>query len=119
MKFIFADAQDMIDPNYDFLNDEFSPNRILQRTDKYPHEVFEQKPYDGMLLSRGLIDDGVYKSASRAYSAAQSRRMKLEGIKRFLRYYSNGFRCWNFGKFPRRKIDVILSNFWHGFRLKN
>ena len=59
MKFIFADAQDMIDPDYDFLNDEFSTDRILQRTDKYPHEVFKQKPYDGMLLSRGLIDDGV------------------------------------------------------------
>jgi len=87
MKFIFADAQDTIDPNYDFLNDEFSPNRILQRTDRYPHEVFKQKPYDGMLISRGLLDDGVYKSSSRAYSEAQSRRLKLQGVKRFLRYY--------------------------------
>lgn len=105
MKFIFADAQDMIDPNYDFLNDEFSPDRILQRTDKYPHEVFEKKPYDGMLLSRGLIDDGVYKSSSRAYSAAQSRRMKLQGIKRFLRYYDGDVFGDN-GAFSYHKLDV-------------
>jgi queuine/archaeosine tRNA-ribosyltransferase len=105
MKFIFADAQDMIDPNYDFLNDEFSSDRILQRTDKYPHEVFEKKPYDGMLLSRGLIDDGVYKSASRAYSAAQSRRMKLQGIKRFLRYY-DGEVFGDNGAFSYHQLDV-------------
>jgi len=105
MKFIFADAQDMIDPNYDFLNDEFSPDRILQRTDKYPHEVFEKKPYDGMLLSRGLIDDGVYKSSSRAYSAAQSRRMRLQGIKRFLRYY-DGEVFGDNGAFSYHQLDV-------------
>jgi len=105
MKFIFADAQDMIDPNYDFINDEFSPDRILQRTDKYPHEVFEKKPYDGMLLSRGLIDDGVYKSSSRAYSAAQSRRMKLQGIKRFLRYY-DGEVFGDNGAFSYHKLDI-------------
>jgi len=105
MKFIFADAQDMIDPNYDFLNDEFSPDRILQRTDKYPHEVFKKKPYDGMLLSRGLIDDGVYKSSSRAYSAAQSRRMKLQGIKRFLRYY-DGEVFGDNGAFSYHQLDV-------------
>ena len=105
MKFIFADAQDMIDPNYDFLNDEFSPDRILQRTDKYPHEVFEKKPYDGMLLSRGLIDDGVYKSSSRAYSAAQSRRMKLQGIKRFLRYY-DGEVFGDNGAFSYHQLDI-------------
>ena len=105
MKFIFADAQDMIDPNYDFLNDEFSPDRILQRTDKYPHEVFEKKPYDGMLLSRGLIDDGVYKSSSRAYSAAQSRRMKLQGIKKFFRYYDGKIFGDN-GAFSYHNLDV-------------
>lgn len=105
MKFIFADAQDMIDPDYDFLNDEFSPNRIIQRTDKYPHEVFEKKPYDGMLLSRGLIDDGVYKSSSRAYSAAQSRRMKLQGIKRFLRYY-DGEVFGDNGAFSYHQLDI-------------
>ncbi|MGB6328538.1 MAG: tRNA-guanine transglycosylase DpdA [Halarcobacter sp.] len=105
MKFIFADAQDTIDPNYDFLNDEFSPDRILQRTDKYPHEVFEKKPYDGMLISRGLLDDGVYKSPSRAYSSAQSRRLKMQGVKRFLRYY-DGETFGDNGAFSYHMLDV-------------
>jgi len=104
MKFIFADAQDTIDPNYDFLNDEFSPDRIMQRTDKYPHEVFEKKPYDGMLVSRGLLDDGVYKSSSRAYSSDQTKRLKREGIKRFLRYY-DGEVFGDNGAFSYHKLD--------------
>ncbi len=87
MKFIFADAQATIDLDYNFLTDEFSPKRVIQRTDKYPHEVFSKKPYDGMLISRGLLDDGIFKSSSCAYTSAQTRRIKMQGIKRFLRYY--------------------------------
>jgi len=105
MKFIFADSQDTIDPNYDFLNDEFSSDRIIQRTDKYPHEVFKLKPYDGMLISRGLLDDGVYKSSSRAYSSEQTKRLKREGIKKFLRYYDGEIFGDN-GAFSYHKLDT-------------
>jgi queuine/archaeosine tRNA-ribosyltransferase len=104
MKFIFADAQDTIDLDYDFINDEFSKNRIIQRTDKYPHEVFEKKPYDGMLLSRGLLDDGVYKSSSRAYSSDLTQRLKREGVKKFLRYY-DGEVFGDNGAFSYHKLD--------------
>jgi queuine/archaeosine tRNA-ribosyltransferase len=115
MKFIFADSQDTIDPNYDFLNDEFSKNRVIQRTDKYPHEVFEKKPYDGMLISRGLIDDGVYKSSSSAYNSAQSRRLKMQGVKKFLRYYDgeifgdNGAFSYHNLDEPPYKVDETVS----------
>lgn len=115
MKFIFADSQDTIDPNYDFLNDEFSKNRVIQRTDKYPHEVFEKKPYDGMLISRGLIDDGVYKSSSSAYNSAQSRRLKTQGVKKFLRYYDgeifgdNGAFSYHNLDEPPYKVDETVS----------
>ncbi len=85
MKFIFADSQDFIDPGYDFEKDAFSKNRILQRTDKYPHEMFEKKPYDGMLVSRAILADGVYKTSG-AYSIMQSQRFKREGASKFLRY---------------------------------
>jgi len=86
MKFIFADSQDFVDPGYDFENDAYSKNRILQRTDRYPHEIFEKKPYDGMLVSRAILADGVYKTAG-AYSIMQSQRFKREGVRKFLRYY--------------------------------
>lgn len=85
MKFIFADSQDFIDPNYDFEKDAYSKDRVLQRTDKYPHEIFEKKPYDGMLVSRAILADGVYKTAG-AYSIMQSQRFKREGARKFLRY---------------------------------
>lgn len=104
MKFIFADGHDMIDPNYDFINDQFSPDRVIQRTDKYPHEVFKKKPYDGMLISRGLLDDGVYKSDSTAYSMAQTQRLKMQGVKKFLRYY-DGEVFGDNGAFSYHKLD--------------
>ncbi len=87
MKFIFADAQDTIYPDYDFLKDEISPKRVNQRTDKYPHEGFCKKPNYCILILRGLLDDGVYKSQSTAYSMAQTERLKMQGVKKFLRYY--------------------------------
>lgn len=104
MKFIFADGHDTIDPNYDFINDQFSPDRVIQRTDKYPHEVFKKKPYDGMLISRGLLDDGVYKSDSTAYSMAQTQRLKMQGVKKFLRYY-DGEVFGDNGAFSYHKLD--------------
>lgn len=115
MKFIFADGQDTIDPNYDFIKDEFSPNRMIQRTDRYPHEIFKEKPYDGMLISRGLLDDGVYKSSSRAYSSDQTQRLKLEGVKRFLRYYEgevfgdNGAFSYHQLEEPPYKVDETVA----------
>ena len=85
MKFIFADSQDFVDPGYDFEKDTYSKDRVIQRTDRYPHEMFEKKPYDGMLVSRAILADGVYKTAG-AYSIMQSQRFKREGARKFLRY---------------------------------
>ena len=103
MKFIFADSQDFVDPGYDFEKDAYSKDRVLQRTDKYPHEMFEKKPYDGMLVSRAILADGVYKTAG-AYSIMQSQRFKREGASKFLRY-SNGPIFGDSGAFSYAKLD--------------
>lgn len=103
MKFIFADCQDFIDPDYDFEKDAYSKNRVLQRTDKYPHEMFEKKPYDGMLVSRAILADGVYKTAG-AYSIMQSQRFKREGVHKFLRY-TNGPIFGDCGAFSYVNMD--------------
>ncbi len=103
MKFIFADCQDFIDPGYDFKRDAYSKDRILQRTDKYPHEMFEKKPYDGMLVSRAILANGVYKTSG-AYSIMQSQRFKREGARKFLRYYDGPI--WgDSGAFSYVKLD--------------
>jgi len=102
VKYIFADSQDFIDPDYDFERDAYSKNRVLQRTDRYPHEMFKEKPYDGMLVSRAILADGVYKTAG-AYSIMQSQRFKREGASKFLRYDGQIF--GDCGAFSYVKLD--------------
>jgi len=103
MKFIFADSQDFVDPNYDFQKDKCDPERIIQRTDKYPHEMFKQKPYDGMLVSRAILADGVY-STQGAYTDGQAQRFKREGARSFLRY-DDGPIFGDCGAFSYAKLD--------------
>lgn len=103
MKFIFADSQDFVDPGYDFEKDAYSKDRVLQRTDRYPHEIFEQKPYNGMLVSRAILADGVFKTSG-AYSIMQSQRFKREGASKFLRY-TDGPIFGDSGAFSYVKLD--------------
>jgi hypothetical protein len=83
MRFYFPDSQDQIDPSFDFESEERSPHRIRQRDDLYTHEVLEQCPYDGMLISKAIVD-GVGGGAGR-YSAQQRQRFYREGIREFFR----------------------------------
>jgi len=82
LKFIFADAIDQVDPDYDFVRDQHSKGRRAYWDDVYPHEMFKNPPYDGILISRGIVGD-----ARRAgtYSAAQAMRLRREGAREFLR----------------------------------
>src|SRR5579884_2251551 len=82
MKFIFADSLDMIDPNYDFEADRNGQGRKLYWDDFYPHEVMEPIPYDGVLVSRGIVGDHRFKGK---YSSAQSMRFARVGARVFLR----------------------------------
>lgn len=75
MKFFFPDAQDVIYPGYDFLTDEYPPHRVRQRDDRYAHEVLDPLPYDGMLISKAIIDGvgssvGKYSRPSATVSTA-------------------------------------------------
>jgi hypothetical protein len=83
MRFYFPDSQDQIDPTFDFISEERSPYRIRQRDDLYAHEVFETCPYDGMLISKAIVD-GVEGGAGK-YSAQQRQRLYREGIREFFR----------------------------------
>jgi hypothetical protein len=83
MKFFFPDAQDMIYPGYDFINDEYPAHRVRQRDDRYAHEVLKPTPYDGMLLSKAIVD-GVGKATGK-YSQAQRDRLYRRGARKFFR----------------------------------
>lgn len=82
MKFIFADAIDQIDPGFNFLTDENAAGRKPYWNDQYPHEFFKKPPYDGVLISRGIVGDASRKGK---YSDAHAIRFRREGARSFLR----------------------------------
>jgi hypothetical protein len=83
MQFFFPDSQDLVDPSFDFETEKRSETRIRQRDDLYAHEVFAKPPYDGMLVSKAIVE-GTGASTGR-YTLGQQRRFSVEGVKEFLR----------------------------------
>lgn len=82
MKFIFADSLDYVDPAFDFIADRSSADRQAYWDDAYPHEILGYAPYDGVLVSRGIVGDHRVKGK---YTASQARRFALVGARNFLR----------------------------------
>jgi hypothetical protein len=83
MKFFFPDSQDQVSCSYDFNCEEYSPYRVRQRDDSYAHEVLSPLPYDGLLVSKAIVDGSVRGSGK--YSEAQRSRLYRYGVKRFFR----------------------------------
>ena len=77
MKFLFADCLDVIDPLYDFLDDRSLPSRKPHQDDNYPHEFFPSAPYDGILVSRAIVD---------RYTGNQKWFFRQNGARKFLRF---------------------------------
>lgn len=84
MKFYFPDAQDLVDPSFDFATEERSETRVRQRDDLYAHEVFSVPPYDGILVSRSIVE-GNGADGSR-YSVAQRHRLLRVGAREYFRF---------------------------------
>lgn len=89
MKFIFADALDMIDPDYDFVADRTSADRDWYWSDQYPHEYFRRPPYDGILVSRAIVGDEIITGK---YPRDMSMRFRRVGAREFLRLNKAGMR---------------------------
>lgn len=84
MKFFFPDSQDLVDPSFDFTSEKRSATRLRQRDDKYAHEVFASPPFDGLLVSKGIVD-GVDGGSSGKYTLAQRQRLFRDGARAFFR----------------------------------
>lgn len=82
MKFIFADSLDMIDPKFDFVSDRMSVDRESYWGDVYPHEYFPRLPYDGVLVSRGIVGDDRFPGK---YPGDLMMRFRRVGAREFLR----------------------------------
>lgn len=83
MKFFFPDSQDFVDPSFDFERESRSPERVRHRDDQYGHEVFSSTVYDGLLVSKGIVDS--YGNGSSRYTMAQRHRLLRVGAPEFFR----------------------------------
>ena len=83
MKFFFPDSQDFVDDTFDFESETRSDARVRQRDDRYPHEIFAKAPYDGVLVSKAVVD-GI-GGGSGKYSAAQRQRFLRVGVREYFR----------------------------------
>ena len=83
MKFFFPDSQDFVDETFDFTAETRSESRIRQQGDVYPHQVFSSPPYDGLLVSKAVVDgrDG----GSGKYTFGQRQRLLRQGVREYFR----------------------------------
>lgn len=107
MKFIFADSMDYVDPGYDFLRDRNAEGRSPYWDDVYPHELLGCPPYDGVLVSRGIVGGA---AVAGKYSEAQAMRFRRVGARAFLRMDGPGLQhlpiFGDCGAFTYAKEDV-------------
>jgi hypothetical protein len=88
-KYFFPDSQDLVDPSFQFDTEKRSNDRLRHRDDAYAHEIFSTRAYDGMLVSKGIVD-GFGATGSR-YTLAQRHRLLRSGIQEFLRIQNSKF----------------------------
>lgn len=83
LKFFFPDSSDLVDPSFDFERETRAPLRVRQRDDLYAHEIFKEPPFDGLLVSKAIVE-GPSGSAAR-YTIAQRQRLLREGVRSYFR----------------------------------
>jgi hypothetical protein len=118
MEFFFPDSQDLVDPSFDFRTERRAPTRVRHRDDLYAHEVFSEPVFDGLLISKGIVD-GLSGGAGK-YSMAQRHRLLRVGAAEFFRLNRPGRRrlptlgdCGAFTyvreKVPPYSVDEVLQ----------
>lgn len=84
MKFFFPDSQDQVDPTFNMISEEHAVHRIRQRDDTYAHETLTSRPFDGLLLTKPIIDGRGGGSGSH-YTTAARQRLYRQGVREFFR----------------------------------
>ncbi len=83
MKFFLPDSQDLIDPSFDFDRERRSATRQRQRDDLYAHEFFSTPAFDGLLVSKGIVEG--FGALGSRYTLAQRYRLLRLGAPQFFR----------------------------------
>ena len=61
MKYFIPEWDDRVDPDYDFINDGITADRDPYVHDVYSHEIYQSPNYDGILVSKSVIEDNKTK----------------------------------------------------------
>jgi hypothetical protein len=122
VKFFFPDSQDQVDPYFDMVSEEHPVHRIRQRDDRYAHEVLTERPFDGLLLTKPIID-GAAGGRGAHYSVGARQRLYREGVREFFRLdpmHSDVMTMGDCGAFTYAaerdvpyKVDEVID-FYHG-----
>ncbi len=127
VKFFFPDSHDYVDPTFNFETETNNEHRVIQRGDKYAHELFSAPVYDGVLVSKAIVD-GI-SGVKGKYSIAQRQRFFREGINRFFRLprsYDSMGDCGAFAyaseEYPPYSVDDVaefyeVSGFTYGISM--
>lgn len=83
MTFFFPDSHDLVDPTFDFETETGAGKRDRQTHDRYAHEILRPVPYDGVLISKAIVDG---EKKDRRYQPHDIARLKTEGARKFLRF---------------------------------
>ncbi len=63
MRYFIPEWDDRVDPNYDFISDTSEPGRDTYRDDVYAHEIYPTPNYDGILVSKVIVEANKKKKA--------------------------------------------------------
>jgi hypothetical protein len=75
LSYFIPDWDDLVDPDYDFLNDEHSHGRGHWTNNVYAHQLYPEPAYDGILVSRLVAEENDEKKE----------RLEHLGVHRFFR----------------------------------
>lgn len=63
MKYFIPEWDDRVDPDFDFILDRSDPDRDSYADDVYAHEIFATPNYDGILVSKVIVEASKKKKA--------------------------------------------------------
>jgi len=75
LRYFIPEWDDLVDPNYDFVNDKHSSGTADWSNEVYAHQMYSEPNYDGILMSRAVAENSKKKRA----------RIQAMGVHRFLR----------------------------------
>ena len=82
LRYFIPEWKDLVDPDFDFANDEHSSGKAHWSNEVYAHQMFPNPNYDGILVSRSVVDPPKKKNAKLSPTA---RRIYELGVHRMLR----------------------------------